>query len=78
MTTDSNGRLKLPWPVFVWGIAMLIGMLVSWADVRVKLEQHTQQLDAIKNEIDIRVKASDIEHANTNRRIDRLEGRGSR
>jgi hypothetical protein len=70
MSDNDNGRLKLPWPMVAWGIAMLVGMLAAWGDMRVKMEAHAGKLDSIRSELAIRVAQQDIEHVRMWKAID--------
>ena len=48
---DGNGRIKLSWAQIAWGVAMIVTILGTWADLRVsiariegKLERHAERL----------------------------------
>jgi len=71
--TVVNNRVKLPWPVLAWGVAMLVAVLAAWADMRVKMEAHGASLENMRMELAIRVQKATEDHKKIDERLDRLE-----
>lgn len=44
--TEANGRLKLSWAQIAWGIAVIVGVLGSWADLRIGQARMEEKLSA--------------------------------
>ena len=52
----ENGRIKLSWAQIAWGVAMIVTILGTWADLRVsmarmegKLERHAERITALEH-----------------------------
>ena len=80
---DSNGNtIHLPWPVLMWGIAMLVAVLAAWADMRAQTVANRFEIQALRGELAYRVQRADEEHArigenqkDVRQRVERLEGK---
>ena len=72
---EANGRIKLSWGQVAWGIAMIVAVLGTWADLRVqmarvegKLERHAERIAALES----RSTVSSFTQADANRMREEL------
>lgn len=81
---DVNGRMKISWPQFVWGAALMVIVISTWKDLRWGLDTAIIRLVRIeavindtytKRDVDAMKSAADLKHAEFDLRLKRIEHR---
>ena len=47
----DNGRIKLTWPQFIWGVSVLLILAGQWYDMRYGLKAVQEALTTVKDQV---------------------------